>query len=71
MPMTRKAALMSISGVAILGNVLLAAVAWGDLRQVCPDGAQCGDAWSSVILLAGLAVAFLVALVLIWGGRIQ
>lgn len=70
MPMTRKAALLTICGLGCLGNVILGLMAYGDMRAVCPDGAGCGDAWSNLVLFAGLGVAFAVATALVAGGRI-
>ena len=69
--MTRKRVLIGLSAVALLANLALGAVALADLRRVCPaGGAQCADAWSSLLLFAGLGLAFAVVAVLIWGGRI-
>ena len=70
MPMTRKRVLIGLSALAVLGNLALGAVALADLRRVCPGGAQCADAWSSLLLFAGLGLAFAVVAGLIWGGRI-
>ena len=70
MPMTRKRVLLGLCAMAVPGNLALGAVALADLRRACPEGAHCADAWSSLLLFAGLGLAFAVVALLVWGGRI-
>jgi len=70
MPMTRKRALLVFCLVAILGNLAMALLAYSDLRRMCPDGAQCADAWTSLVLFCAMGSAFVVATGMVWRGRI-